>query len=126
MKKIVSFIALFLMYALAFSPTMLYWYFPRLVCGHVNICIIFKYVMAFTALCCVLSIVAFAFKAYRIGLIIAWIPLFVEGVLLSSALLIFMFHKEFTAAVVVGKIRAIGAGIFSVLKSPLTIFQLHC
>jgi len=123
MNKIVSFIALFLMYALAFSPATMHWYCPHLIWGHVNICIIFKYVMAFTALCCVLSLIAFAFKAYRIGLIIAWIPLFIEGVLFSSALLLFMFHKEFTAAIVVGKIRAIGAGIFSVLKAPLTVFQ---
>jgi len=49
------------------------------------------------------------------------VPLFVEAVVFCSALLLFMFHKELTAAMVRGKIKAIGGGIFNILRVPLKI-----
>ena len=124
MRRIAYIFTIFLMYAVAFSPAVyLHNYCPFLL-QHVRMCIIFDYILTIVVLCFIVSLFSLVLKAYRIAFLFALVPLFVEAVVLCSALLIFMFHKELTAAMVRGKIKAIGGGVFNILKAPFAILPI--
>ena len=122
MKRFAFIFAIFFMYAIAFSPALFHSYCP-LILQHIRLCMILDYVLAIASVCFIISLISLVLKAYKTALVFAIVPLFVDAVILCSALLIFMFHKELTAAMVRGKIKFIGEGIFNVLKAPFTIFK---
>ena len=111
-----------LMYALAFAPAIYLHNYCPLLLQQVRLCLIFNYILNIVSVCAIISLFALVLKLYRIAFLFAVVPLFVEAVVLCSALLLFMFHKELTAAMVRGKIKAIGGGVFKVLGAPLKIF----
>jgi hypothetical protein len=62
---------------------------------------------------------ALVLKSYRTALVIMIIPFFVQAVVVCSSLLIFMFHRELTAAMAIGKLRLAGDAILGILKAPV-------
>jgi len=120
MKRLAYSLTILFMYMIAFSPLLLHGYCP-IIFKHIRLCMIFEYVIGITAICFIISLFAMVLKAYKTAFLFALVPLFVESVVLCSALLIFMFHKELTAAMVVGKIRTVGSGVFKVLQAPFAI-----
>lgn len=122
MRKIAYIFTIFLMYLVACAPLVyLHQYCPKLL-QHVRVCMITDYVLGITVACFFISLGSLVLKAYGMAFLFALVPLFVELVLLTSSLLVFMFHKELTAAMIRGKIRAVGSGVFSILKAPFIIF----
>ena len=120
MKRIAYIFTLFFMYAIAFWPLIFRHFCPRFF-TEVRVCMIVDYVLAITAICLILSMFLLVLQAYKTAFIFALVPLFIEAVILCSALLLFMFHKELTAAMIKGKIKAVGSGIFRVLKTPFAL-----
>jgi hypothetical protein len=121
MRRAAYIFTIFFMYAIAFTPVIYFHNYCPLLLQHVRMCMIFDYVLAIVSICSIVSLFALVFKFYKIAFLFAVVPLFVEAVVFCSALLLFMFHKELTAAMVRGKIKAIGGGIFNLLRSPLKI-----
>ncbi|HBR70404.1 TPA: hypothetical protein DIC20_05700 [Candidatus Dependentiae bacterium] len=122
MRKVAYIFTILLMYFVACAPLIyLHQYCPKLL-QNVRVCMITDYVFGITVACFLVTLFALVLKAYGIAFLFALLPLFIELILLTSSLLVFMFHKELTAAMIRGKIRAVGSGVFSILKAPFIIF----
>jgi hypothetical protein len=123
MRAVAYIFIIFLMYTVAFAPAIYLHNYCPLLLQHVRLCMIFDYILNIVSVCAIISLVALVLKLYRIAFLFAVVPLFVEAVVLCSALLLFMFHKELTAAMVRGKIKAIGSGVFNILSAPLKVLS---
>ncbi len=87
-------------------------------CADFRICTIFDTVMAITAVCILLSLLAMVFKVRKIAFGIMIIPFFVQAVVICSAALVFIFHRELTAALAMGRLRLVGNALANFLKAP--------
>jgi len=122
MKKSVCNIAgLFCLYTLSCWPLVARYYYPLLIvwCTDMRVCMIINYVLAVTVVSIFFSMVAMVLKYYRIAWAIMIIPFFVQAVVVCSSLLVFLFHRELTAAMAVGRLRAAGDTIWFILKTPV-------
>ena len=120
MKKNINVVAgLLFLQTLACWPLLVRYYTEfSLWCVDLRICTIFDIVMAITAICILASLFAMVFKAHKTALSIMIIPFFVQAVVACSAGLVFIFHRELTAALAMGKLKVAGATIFNVIKAP--------
>lgn len=126
MKKILNEVAgLLFLHTLSCWPIVAFYHYAPFIqwCHDVRVCMIFDGVFAITVFCIFFSLLSMVFKAYRTALFFAIIPFIVQLILACSALLVFMFHRELTAAVAIGRLRAIGNAIVSVIKSPVTLIK---
>jgi len=113
------------MYAIAFAPLLWVHRVCPVVLQHVRLCMVFEYVLGITVICFIISLFLLVLKLYKLAVVFTILPLFVEAVVFCSALLIFMFHKELTAAMVRGKIKSIGEGIFQILRAPFALLPIE-
>lgn len=127
MRKNVNVVAgLFFLYVIACWPLLVRYCYSPFILWCVNdarVCMIVSYLMAVTLICTFFSMMAMVLKCYRVAFFIALIPIFVESVLLCSILLVFLFHRELTAALAMSKLRAAGHAIISVIKAPYTLLK---
>ena len=122
MKNYLWIIGIFAMYALAFVPLFLLTsHLPPELANNNKILLIINSLMAGTVICLFLSLLAIVLRWYRTSLFIAVIPVFAVAVLICSALLLLLFHKEISHAFVVGKIRAAGTALTNIIKLPFTL-----
>lgn len=128
MKKLFALLGLFICYALACSPLLLRYYEIALpLLNHETISTIFDKVMALVVISIFFSLMAAVLRWYILAYVIAFIPLFVEAVLMCSAALIFSFHKEIAAAALFGKIRTLGSNIKECVAMPFKVVgSLYC
>ena len=122
MKKIINkTAALFFLYIVSCWPLIARYYYSPLMawCVDMRVCMIINYVLAITLVSIFFSMMALVLKSYRTALVIMIIPFFVQAVVVCSSLLIFMFHRELTAAMAIGKLRLAGDAILGILKAPV-------
>ena len=87
-----------------------------------RICMIFDWVMAVTAISILLSLLAAVFRAYKTAFVIMIVPFFIQAVVACSAALVAIFHRELTAAMAMGKLRAVGTKILDLVRTPYRWF----
>jgi|GEM_PF-2015878 len=126
MKKILNEVAgLLFLHVVSCWPVVAFYHYESLThwCHDPRVRMIFDCVFAITALCIFFSLLAMVFKAYRTALFFAIIPFIVQLILVCSAMLVFIFHRELTAVLAMGRLRAAGGAIMSVIKAPITLFK---
>lgn len=129
MKNYLYIIAVFVLYALAFTPYFFRAYCPEKILQHEKVVVLIQYVLALITICAFLSMLALVLRWYKLSIIIAIIPLFVEAVFACSVFLLLTFRKEISDVIVQSKISsagsvvgqkicAVGRKIWSIISTP--------
>ena len=101
---------------LRYQPELAAWFADR------RICMIFDTVMAVSAISILLSLLAAVFRAYKTAFFIMIVPFFMQAVVTCSVALVFIFHRELTAAMAMDKLRAVGTKILDLVRTPYRWF----
>lgn len=110
----------FFSYVVLCWPLLLNYYEPfQQLCDNPRVCMIGTYLMAMVVVCVFFSMMALVLKAYKIALVFVLAPLFVELVVACSALLVFVFHRELTTALGMGRLRVAGGTIIDIVMTPV-------